>query len=219
MVSRRGLHQKVIAFSLYGNFSDPNIFARYVDPMRISIERLKKEFPEWISKIYTFIEEESLENYQLLIEFFKPYDNVELCNAFAAMESLNLKVNQRDPSVWRFLPLLDPAVDYFMSRDTDGVFLEREVQAVNQWLDSSATFHIIRDHPWHCVPILAGLWGAKVFQNRRVIREAAIKLLNYPVALHGQTKGIDQELLSKFIWPLTRSTSLVKKITSKIFVF
>ena len=54
------------------------------------------------------------------------------------------------------LPLLDDRVDIFMSRDTDSVILPREVAAVHEWLESNQTFHVMRDHPNHCVPMLGG---------------------------------------------------------------
>lgn len=34
---------------------------------------------------------------------------------------------------WRFLPLLDDLVDVFVSRDTDSLITEREIEAVNEW--------------------------------------------------------------------------------------
>ena len=58
---------------------------------------------------------------------------------------------------WRFLPLIDPTVDLFLSRDSDTQILAREVAAVNQWLRMNSTFHIIRDHPLHDSHILGGL--------------------------------------------------------------
>jgi len=58
---------------------------------------------------------------------------------------------------WRFLPLLDPTVDRVMSRDTDGVVLDREAEAVKEWLNSSAVFHVMRDHPWHCMYLVKNL--------------------------------------------------------------
>ena len=67
---------------------------------------------------------------------------------------INMDIGNIAPTVWRFLPLLDHSVDRFMSRDTDSVMLEREVHAVNQWLQSPATFHLMRDHPWHCILFL-----------------------------------------------------------------
>jgi hypothetical protein len=68
---------------------------------------------------------------------------------------------------WRFLPLLDPLVDRFMSRDTDSELILREIDAVRQWLNASdATFHAMRDHPWHCTTeILGGTRTRNRFYN------------------------------------------------------
>lgn len=42
---RRGLHQNVIAFSLYGNFSNRNHFIRYVDPIKNLIANISQVYP------------------------------------------------------------------------------------------------------------------------------------------------------------------------------
>ena len=54
------------------------------------------------------------------------------------------------------LPLLDELVDAFMSRDTDSLILPREQYAVEDWLISDKTFHVMRDHPGHCIVMLGG---------------------------------------------------------------
>lgn len=44
-----------------------------------------------------------------------------------------------------------------MSRDSDGKIIVREEDAVREWLASNRTFHIMRDHPWHCMHIVGCL--------------------------------------------------------------
>lgn len=51
--------------------------------------------------------------------------------------------------------------DYVLSRDTDSRPNEREFWAIREWLESGKNFHVIRDHPYHGVPVLAGLFGCK----------------------------------------------------------
>ena len=52
--------------------------------------------------------------------------------------------------VWRFAPLVDPLVSEFHSRDLDSIVSQREVAAVNEWLEAkNKTFHIMRDHKQH----------------------------------------------------------------------
>ena len=50
---------------------------------------------------------------------------------------------------WRFMPLLDPQVSHFVSRDLDSRLNAREGAAVQEWLLSDKAFHFMRDHPAH----------------------------------------------------------------------
>lgn len=63
--------------------------------------------------------------------------------------------------MWRFLPVGDPTVDIFVSRDLDSLATQRERDAVAEWEIYNKTFHVMRDSQWHKTEILAGLWGAK----------------------------------------------------------
>jgi hypothetical protein len=60
---------------------------------------------------------------------------------------------------WRFDALRDTTFDTVMFRDCDSRPDEREHAAVTEWLQAGAEFHIMRDHPEHGMPILAGMWG------------------------------------------------------------
>ncbi|KZS20680.1 Uncharacterized protein APZ42_012561 [Daphnia magna] len=52
-------------------------------------------------------------------------------------------------------------VDSLMSRDSDSRIVPREVEAVQEWLDSHYMFHIMRDHPAHC--LFGFIMGGNVF--------------------------------------------------------
>jgi len=45
---------------------------------------------------------------------------------------------------WRWLPISDPFVDAFMSRDADSLIIQREVDSVMVWLESDKVGHIMR---------------------------------------------------------------------------
>jgi len=62
---------------------------------------------------------------------------------------------------WRYDAFRDSSYDYYLSRDVDSRPYEREFYAIDEFLKSDKSFHIIRDHPFHGVPILAGLFGLK----------------------------------------------------------
>ena len=64
------------------------------------------------------------------------------------------------PTIWRFLPLVDPLVDEFHSRDLDSQCSQRELDAVGEFQSTEyAQFHIMRDHRMHSAPMLGNLFG------------------------------------------------------------
>ena len=96
-------------------------------------------------------------NLNKIMKEYAAYSFVDLCNVTRVLELKNI-TQPIFPMTWRFLPLMDPLVDRFMSRDCDVLITAREVAAVNYWLEhSNATFHMMRDHQAHCkVRILGG---------------------------------------------------------------
>jgi len=75
---------------------------------------------------------------------------------------LYVKRAKINPRLWRFLPLLDEVLlDVMISRDLDSEVSNRDTSAVKEWLNSTFSFHAMRDHPQHGVYILAGKKIAK----------------------------------------------------------
>lgn len=69
---------------------------------------------------------------------------------------------------WRFFAAELDDCEYVIFRDCDSRILQREVDAVNYWIESGKSLHVMRDHPAHRIPfgnngigILAGMWGIK----------------------------------------------------------
>jgi hypothetical protein len=133
---------KVISFSLYGD----NVI--YTVGCIKNARLMKVHFQDWEIWVYhndsvpSFILEE-LEN--LNVHLINTHEN----NGFLG-------------SLWRFRPIMDPKVKYFISRDCDSRISLRDEIAVNEWIESGKSFHIIREHPiGHGWVINAGMWGAK----------------------------------------------------------
>ena len=51
-------------------------------------------------------------------------------------------------------------------RDLDSRPSHREMEAVSEWLLSKHVLHVMRDHPGHDMPILAGMWGMKLGRGK-----------------------------------------------------
>jgi hypothetical protein len=103
---------------------------------------------------------------------------------------------------WRFEPAEDTSVSHMISRDTDCRFCAREVAAINEWVDSGEQFHIMRDHPYHGVPMLGGMWGCRGGSVPNIIR--MMKEFNAT-----DEKSQDQSFLWKHIHPLSLENCMV----------
>jgi len=69
---------------------------------------------------------------------------------------------------WRFFAVDLPESEYCVFRDCDSRVTVREKMAVDEWIKSGKTLHVMRDHPAHMIPygnnqlgILGGMWGIK----------------------------------------------------------
>ncbi|CAG0889970.1 unnamed protein product, partial [Darwinula stevensoni] len=134
--------------------------------------------------------------------------SVDFCHV-ASLPGLSGDIQrvQSNGRVWRFLPMMDPLVDIFVSRDSDSPLSEREAAAVKEWLESKYIFHAMRDHPHHWEPAFAGLWGAKVSQNRGHVQHLGRKLIFE--SGRSNNDGWDQQLLKNVLWPEAHQDFLV----------
>ena len=156
-VLRRGPNQKIIGYSLYGSNKG------YYKEFKTIIKLIEKYYPDWILRIYydEIVDKEFICELECLKwdKKHKIYnDRVDLCPIKNLRYGLN-EINIWDGSYihgmkWRWLPLGDPFADIFMSRDSDSWITQREKDSVDVWLKSNTLFHVMRDHPYHGVPIL-----------------------------------------------------------------
>jgi hypothetical protein len=166
--SARGAHQKVISYSLFGTGKNENVSVsdRYLKLLRNISMTSEKSYPGWIVRIYhNFHNQSDAENvvYDQLFELSCQFNHIDLCSLTEMIGSLT-SLTPIDPDLlrglngrmFRYLVMLDPNVDIFVSRDIDGIIWQRELDAVDQWLESNFTFHLMRDHVFHSATILAG---------------------------------------------------------------
>lgn len=103
---------------------------------------------------------------------------------------------------WRFHGLDDEQVGAWLLRDCDSRINAREAAAVNEWLVTDALFHVMRDHPAHVLPVMAGMWGARGEGARKL----APLLPDKPSAEHSM---VDQVWLRDVAYPVMRPSLLV----------
>ncbi len=99
---------------------------------------------------------------------------------------------------WRFLAADISDCEYAIFRDADSRISIREKLAVDEWIKSGKTLHVMRDHPYHKIPagnnelgILGGMWGikSKIINLTKLIQESEISNIFF--------YGNDQRFLKK----------------------
>jgi hypothetical protein len=126
---------KIISYSLWGNSDKYKIGA-----IR-NIELDKFFFPDWKVRIY--LSTNSIFNHKS--------DNLEII--------YRTETQPQEGCFWIFEAC--DSDDVIIIRDLDDRLSERHRFVVDEWLSSEKDIHIIRDHPNHLYPVMAGLWGCR----------------------------------------------------------
>lgn len=100
-------------------------------------------------------------------------------------------------------------VERFAVRDVDSRPSQREKNAVNAWIESGTDVHALRDHPYHAVWMLGGLWGAK----GGVLKNVEQSIKRFPRSRQPYSRehqyGADQQWLWQEVWPKLQKSGLV----------
>lgn len=190
--------KKVISFSIWGSDSS------YWEGAFKNIDLAHKLYPGWIVRFYHDSTMPMADRQRFLRRL-----GVELIP----------KQYYRDPwfgLYWRFCPMYDDqTIERFVVRDTDARISPREVDAVNEWIESGKPFHIMRDNTAHNIPILGGMWGAipgcipKFADN---IRRWMHNVKGDPKNTRGQFHGTDQDFLGQYAWPHIKNNHIAHGI-------
>jgi len=175
--------KKVVSFGVWGDSP------MYTHGAVLNARLVNTIYPGWISRFYVG----SCVPSNIVTEL-KNTDNTEVVEMGVEGNWLSM--------FWRFSAASDPDVSVMLSRDTDSRVSERESLAVDAWLNSDKDFHIMRDHPYHEMPIMGGMWGA-----RNGVVANIEGMMN---EFHGaDSYGVDQNFLAEHIYPRVKGSALV----------
>lgn len=174
---------KTISFSLFGR--DPVYAAGAIANANLA----REVYPDWTCRFYVgaSIAAETVD--ALKATGAEVVDRSERLQDWSAL-------------LWRFQSLTDLSVEAHLFRDCDSRLTAREAAAVEEWLTSGAEFHIIRDHPEHYMPILAGMWGCTAAGARRIANMRPSNLAN-------QHRFVDQLWLRDVVYPIATGRAVV----------
>ncbi len=180
----------------------------YTTGVTKNLEEMRKFYPGYSMRVYT--------NTPLLPQ--EPWCHLLCHNSdlfWCNIEKTPSHGNQSHMNfmIWRFLPLGDPSVDIFLSRDLDSVVTEREAAAVQDWLGlpEKKAIQLMRDKSAsHYTAMLGGMWGARNSYFGKGSNQSVNTLLRNILSVSANTlfltgKGFDQNVLNIQIYEPRRN--------------
>jgi len=213
---QRGPHQKVVSFVFYGKSnSEQHKNRKYFEGIKSNLDLIKELYgSSWTMRLYYDLDPADQQLMTQLCDLACADLQLDLCNVRSLPGTPVEDASSMFAMNWRFFPSLDPQVDILLSRDLDSPILQREVDAVTEWLESNLTFHVMRDHPDHGTVMLGGMWATRMEErNDANIRDKWIQSWNNILkdeenfASRLETSH-DQNLLARHIWPWAKSVTL-----------
>lgn len=172
----------VISFSLFG--TDPTYSAGALANAELAAE----VYPGWTCRFYVG-------------SSIPPQVAAKLADLGAEVVDCAQRPQDWSALLWRYQSLADPTVEAHLFRDCDSRLSTREAAAVAEWLASGAEFHIIRDHPEHYMPMMAGMWGCTAAGAARIAD-------SIPTTDH-DNRFVDQVWLRDVVYPVAKDRALV----------
>ena len=194
---KRGSGQKVMAFVYYLGKKDKSKL--YYRGIKENLNAIQWLYPDWIMRVYHNLPINH-PTMKMLKDLESQNNHLDLCDIHNLPGNPVKDASKIYGMIWRFFAMFDPQVDYYASRDLDGIVSERERDAVKEWMQSDFPFHSMRDHPKHLRPIMGGLWDAKSKNSRiqKIFKSAYDKMINDKRSkFNKKIRGPDQYLLQK----------------------
>jgi GR25 family glycosyltransferase involved in LPS biosynthesis len=183
--------KNVVSFCLYG------IKNTYILGMKENIRLGKKYFKDWEIRIYynDTVPEEKINNF------------IEMGAKCILCKNIGKNKLNWEGMFWRWLPMDDETVDFWISRDADSRLSEREYKIVEQWTNSGKTLHCIRDHKCHFNPIMGGLYGInnKLFHKKYKFNKVNNIISDLFKYYKERPYNVDQIFLNDKLWNLLKN--------------
>lgn len=172
--------KRIISFSLFGNNS------KYIEPAVLNTQLAPVLFPGWTCRFYVddSVSAEAIQRFR---------------NNGAEVIKVGAPLDNWPGTMWRFLAINDPEVEYVIFRDADSIICYRDAAAVSEWIKSGTLFHTIRDSGSHTALILAGMWGAKA----GAVPNMQERIQNFVDEGYPSRHFADQDFLEKNCGPIS----------------
>ena len=181
----------VWCYSIYG--SD---YSKYYEPMLTNIELASSNGVALV--IHTNKESE---------DCVRAYFNEKLNQINIIVH--NNKISKYFPKILRFLTCKNIDSEFYFFKDSDSIVSDKEILIMNEWMAAkNYDALIMRDHPLHISPILAGMFGV----NRNLskfIADSAEEFFVDKVSSDYSKYSYDQDWLASNVYPLIVGKAVV----------
>ena len=176
----------VLSFCLYGTK------ATYIIGMKDNIKLAKEHFPKWVVRIY----------YNSTVPDKYIHEYKELGAECVLCENKGINKMNWEGMFWRWLPLDDKNVNFWVSRDADSRLSKREAGLVEEWMNSGKTLHSIRDHRCHMHCIMGGLFGINniLFHEKYTFQKVTDIIDELYKYYKERPYNVDQIFLNDTLW-------------------
>jgi len=117
-------------------------------------------------------------------------------------------ISDISPKILRFLVPLYVDSDFYFYKDSDSLVIDKELVIMKHWMSSiNPVCMIIRDHPQHVSPILAGMFALSRSQALSVASNAKTYFKNSKNV--GNEYSYDQDWLMDRVYPKIRKSAIV----------
>lgn len=177
----------VISFALYGTG------AKYLVGALKNLELAAKFYPGWVCHFHV-----APSVPDQVLESLWQASNIYVVDVAEYNPSKPVGPDNIPGMFTRFIPFDGSVHDRVISRDADSRICQREVDAVNQWIESGKLLHSCRDHVAHGREINGGMFGL-------LTKQAHIPFKSVLEWCAGRKRpidyGDDQDFLCAEVWP------------------
>lgn len=167
----------IASYSLYGNYE------KYSPNLLLVVKKIPELLEGWVARVYV-----GYDTPQTII------DELKLDAEVIVMDGI---YKGYEGSLWRFLPAAENLP--FVSLDSDDDFDACLANKIKCWLNSNKNFASFYS-PITLLPLSAGLWGARPFDNHAAIPDMKERIDKYCE----HQFGFDELFLRQEIWPIAK---------------
>lgn len=180
---------KYVSFSLFGN--QP----KYLAGLQKNLLLIQDLYKDW----------------QPIVYYDDSVPQSYIHDVLSKIKSINVGDTKAVATMWRFFVHDENDCERFIIRDADSRISQREVNAVNQWIESEKILHIMRDHPHHGYVIMGGMWGM-IPQNINMRKECEQYIIQRNTNKWSMT---DMDFLRDIIYPKYHNNSKIHATYAK----